>query len=303
MEDRVVPEGCAGMRLDRALSALFGGSRASLQRVLAGGRVRVNGIVQKKSYGVEKGDLLSVQFPQPEPLRVVPEAMEFRILYEDPFLFVINKPPGMVVHPAPGNKSGTFVNGFVAYCSELACIDPVRPGLIHRLDKDTSGVLMAAKDPRTLEAMSRLFQDRLVEKEYLAIVHGRFEGRRLVTSPIGRDPKNRQRMAVVEGGKDSETEFFSLEAKDSVSLVRAVPYTGRTHQIRVHLRSLGHPVIGDLLYGPASQSAAPRQMLHCASIAFEHPISKKPCVICAPPPEDMRGWGFHYIAEAAQGGI
>ena len=286
-----IPAGLAGTRLDIAVTNFFDVSRASLQRWIEEGLVRVNGKPQKKRYAVEKGDLISVRPEPPPPSQVQAEPMEFDVLFEDHALFVINKPPGLVVHPAPGNRTGTFVNGLVACCTDLECQDPIRPGLVHRLDKDTSGVLIAAKTMPVLSSLSLQFHDRRVQKEYLAIVAGKCREKMECRGPIGRDPKNRQRMAIVPGGKEAFTEFFPMHASEEWTFVKAVPHTGRTHQIRVHLMSLGIPILGDTLYGKCdvhSKARAPRQMLHCASISFVHPTTGCPLTIRAPLPNDMR---------------
>jgi 23S rRNA pseudouridine1911/1915/1917 synthase len=289
-QQSTVPAECAGLRLDNALSKLFCLSRSSLQRLIEDGLVRVNGKEQKKRYMVAEGDVLDICPEPPPPSQVAPEPMTFDVLYEDSSLFIINKPPGLVVHPAPGNRSGTFVNGLVAYLTDLECQDPIRPGLVHRLDKYTSGVLIAAKTPSVLSALSLQFHDRTVHKEYLAIVAGRCTENMESSEPIGRDPKNRQRMAIVQGGKEAHTEIFPLHQSEEWTLVKAVPHTGRTHQVRVHLTALGYPILGDTLYGKRDGYAkwkGQRQMLHCWSLTFVHPVTGKPLVVQAPIPKDM----------------
>ena len=300
----VVPPECSGLRVDVALTRLLDLSRASLQRYIEEGLVHVNGQPCKKRSLVTTGDLLVVNLPPPASSHVEPEEMSFDILYEDADLFIINKPAGLVVHPAPGNREGTFVNGFVAHCKDLECEDPVRPGLVHRLDKDTSGVLIAAKKPEILAALSRQFQERSVQKQYLAVIVGRLERPVCVDKPIGRDPRHRQQMAVIANGKSAKTEFvpegapFQLgqgrgcvQSPRDCTLVKAIPYTGRTHQIRVHLASLGLPILGDSVYGlrPVNEMwNGSRQMLHCCCIAFVHPRTKREMSIQAPVPEDMK---------------
>ena len=291
------------MRLDVALARLLDLSRTSVQGLIEDGLACVNGQPCKKRALVAAGDLLSVILPPPVPSYAIPEEMKFDILYEDADLFIINKPPGLVVHPAPGNRNGTFINGFLAHCKNLSFEDPVRPGLVHRLDKETSGVLIAAKKPEILLALSEQFQQRTVRKEYLAIVVGRMEQPACVDKPIGRDPIRRQRMAVVAGGKAAMTEFaplglpFPLEgggwmqSPQSATLVSAAPHTGRTHQIRVHLASLSLPVLGDSVYGIRAVNelwGGGRHMLHCQSIAFTHPRTGIWMVVQAPMPQDMK---------------
>jgi 23S rRNA pseudouridine1911/1915/1917 synthase len=300
----VVPPEWEGLRVDVVLTRLLGLSRASLQRYVEEGLVHVNGQPCKKRLLVATGDLVSISLPPPPPSHVTPQEMNFDILYEDAELFIINKPAGLVVHPAPGNRSGTFVNGFVAYCADLQCDDPIRPGLVHRLDKDTSGVLIAAKKPDVVAALSGQFQDRTVRKEYLAIGVGRLEQPVCVDKPIGRDPVHRQRMAVLAGGKPATTQFVPegppfrlargrgcIQSAKDCTLIRAIPHTGRTHQIRVHLASLGVPILGDSVYGHRSVNEmwnGLRQMLHCRLIAFTHPRTGKDMVVQAPIPEDMK---------------
>ena len=283
-----VPAGCTGVRLDVALTQLLGLSRASSQRWIEEGLVYVNGKAQKKQYKVSEGDLLAICPEPPPPSQVVGEPMAFDVIYEDSSLFIINKPPGLVVHPAPGNSRGTFVNGFVAYCADLECRDPIRPGVVHRLDKDTSGVLIAAKTPSALRALAEQFHDRTVHKEYLAIVTGCCTENMTSSGAIGRDPKNRLKMAIVPGGKEAYTEFFPVHCSKEWSLLKAIPHTGRTHQIRVHLSSLGYPILGDTLYGKHdAKRKGLRQMLHCRSLAFTHPVTGEPLVVHAPIPQDM----------------
>lgn len=281
----------AGLRLDVAMTKLFSLSRTSLQRQIEEGVVFVNGHVQKKRYLVVEGDLVAF-CPTPEqPSHLTPEPMAFELLYEDDVLLMINKPPGLVVHPAPGNRSGTIANGLVAYIHDLECQDPIRPGIVHRLDKDTSGVLIVAKTLGALKDLSRQFHDRLVHKEYLAIVAGCCTEPMHCSAPIGRDPRHRKRMAVIEGGKPAQTDIFPLCQLESHSLVKAAPHTGRTHQIRVHLATLKYPVLGDSLYGRREineRMNVKRQLLHCSQMTFTHPVTNNEMTVQAPMPNDMR---------------
>jgi len=250
------------------------------------GRVRVNGSLEKKRYVVSSGDTIAFELIEEEPLHLGAESMDFEILYEDEWLFVVNKPPGLVVHPAPGNRSGTFVNGLVAHCGEILSDDPIRPGIVHRLDKETSGVLLAAKSQEVVRALSRQFHDREVEKEYYAIVVGEMREEVNVSFPIGRHPKERKKMAVVEGGREASTIFFPMAVANGYTFVRAIPYTGRTHQIRVHLAEIGFPILGDSLYG--KKRGIERQMLHCSRMGFTHPHKKEWMVCSAPMWGDMQ---------------
>jgi 23S rRNA pseudouridine1911/1915/1917 synthase len=287
----LVPKKYAHIRLDQALASLFPSySRASMQQHIEGGRVFVNGHAQKKRYLVEEGDLLTLCLLPPEPSLLIPENMSFSVLFEDTDLFAINKPPHLVVHPAPGNKSGTFVHGFLAHLQNSAFDDPVRPGIIHRLDKDTSGVLLAAKNREALYAVSKQFHDRKVGKEYFAVVVGEFTGYSDVQGFIARDSRNRKRMAVSESGKHARTEVFGVQARNGFSLIRAIPHTGRTHQVRVHLRSLGLSILGDDLYGQKeiNKKWGVRQMLHCFSLTFCHPRTHETLRLEAPFFADMK---------------
>ena len=289
-KESVVPEHLVSSRLDQVLVSLFPSfSRTFIQRCIEEGRVLVNGQQQKKRYLAEQGDIVTLFVPPPEPSPLTPEHMSFSILFDDEDLFAINKPPGLVVHPAPGNRSGTFVNGFLSYIQNSGLDDPIRPGIIHRLDKDTSGVLLAAKNREALYAVARQFHDRKVGKEYLAIVLGEFTGYRNVEGPIARDPNMRKRMAILDSGKEARTEVFSVAAKDGFSLVRAVPYTGRTHQVRVHLRSIDLSILGDDLYGNKGINSkwGVRQMLHCSSLTFCHPRTGELVRLEAPLLPDM----------------
>lgn len=316
----LVPERYAHVRLDQVLVALFPQfSRASIQEHIEKERVLVNGQTQKKRYLVEEGDLLTLFVPSAEPSCLTPESMSFSILFEDQDLFVINKPPHLVVHPAPGHRSGTFVHGFLAhiqgaFCKTSDCDmrsagegetergrefckglhdsvfdDPIRPGIIHRLDKDTSGVLLAAKNREALYAVSKQFHDRKVKKEYFAVVLGEFTGYKDVQGNIARDPKNRKRMALVDEGKEARTEVFGVQSRNGFSLVRACPHTGRTHQVRLHLRALGLSILGDELYGQKeiNKKWNVRQMLHCFSLCFHHPRTHEEIRVEAPFFPDM----------------
>jgi 23S rRNA pseudouridine1911/1915/1917 synthase len=288
--EAVVPECYSGTRLDQVLVFLFPGfSRAFFQSHIEGGRVLVNGQRQKKRHLVEEGDTLTLFVPPLEPSSLIPEPMSFDILFEDGDLFAINKPPHLVVHPAPGHRTGTFVHGFLSHVQSLGLNDPIRPGIIHRLDKDTSGVLLAAKNREALYAVARQFHDRKVGKEYFAIVLGEFTGQRTIEGSIARDPTNRKRMAILETGKESKTEVFGVKVKGGFSLVKAVPYTGRTHQVRVHLRSIGLSILGDDLYGQKeiNKKWGVRQMLHCSSLIFSHPRSGEKIHLEAPFFKDM----------------
>lgn len=271
------------LRLDVVLAKRFTASRTSIQRLIDKGLVLVNGQQLKKRDKLKVGDEVEVEFPLPEVTDLIPENIPLNILYEDPFLLVLNKPAGLVVHPGAGNWTGTLVQGLLYHCQSLPKTETLRPGIVHRLDKDTSGVMVAAK---TEEAHFRLvegFSKREVEKQYIALVHGN-PGNKMINARIGRDPRNRQKMAVVADGKEAETRIETLVVEEAHSLVRAYPKTGRTHQIRVHLKHIGFPVVNDALYG---KPGAGRQLLHAEKLTFSHPITNERVSFSAPVPTDF----------------
>lgn len=287
----VVDEGPS--RLDRFLAERAGGlSRSAIQRLIDDGRVTVNAEPAKASYQVRPGDRVVACVPQSGSEEPTAEAIPLGIVYEDPVLIVIDKPAGMVIHPAPGHQSGTLVNALLAHCPELAGdSQDRRPGIVHRLDRDTSGLILVAKNEQIRRALQRQFQARQVHKVYLALLDGYLEvahGR--IESPLGRDPRHRQRMAIVPGGREAITEYRLLAtfAGGDYSLVEAEPKTGRTHQIRVHFASIGHPVVGDTVYGRRRTSLpVPRQFLHAQRLGFTHPLTGRPLQFEAPLPDDL----------------
>jgi len=285
-------------RLDRFLAEQVPDvSRSAMQRLIGEGQVTVNGEPSKASYKVRPGDQVLVLLPVAEPRQPLAEAIPLKIVYEDAVLLVVDKPAGMVVHPAPGHSGGTLVNALLAYCPELAVAGDDRPGLVHRLDRDTSGLILVAKSEKARRTLQRQFKDRQVRKAYLALVDGHLQpacGR--IEAPIGRDPNHRQRMAVLAGGREAITEYHVLEqfakrlgpAAGDYCLLEAEPATGRTHQIRVHLASIGHPVVGDTVYGRRrSRLAVPRQFLHARRIGFKHPSTGQRLELEAPLPDDL----------------
>ncbi len=267
-------------------------SRSAIQRLIDHGRVTVNAEPAKASYKVRPGDRVVACVPQPGSEEPAAEAIPLDIVYEDQVLIVIDKPAGMVIHPAPGHQSGTLVNALLAHCLELAGYSQDRrPGIVHRLDRDTSGLILVAKNEQIRRALQRQFQARQVHKVYLALLDGYLEaahGR--IEAPLGRDPRHRQRMAVVPGGREAITEYRLLTtfAGGDYSLVEAEPKTGRTHQIRVHFASIGHPVVGDTVYGRRRTSLpVPRQFLHAQRLGFTHPLTGRPLEFEAPLPDDL----------------
>ena len=287
-----------GERLDVAVARLCELSRAQAHRLIGEGRVSQNGRVRSKpGERLEIGDELLVSLPEPIPAQPEAEAIPLRILYEDDHLLVVDKPPGMPVHPGPGHASRTLVNALLAHCPDLPGIGGVqRPGIVHRLDKDTSGLLVVAKDERAHAGLSAQLKAREMKKTYLALVEGRLQPpEALIDAPIGRDPNNRRRMMVrpsagtgraAVGGREAQTAYKVRTYLDGYTLVEASPISGRTHQIRVHLASLGHPLIGDVVYGRASK-LVPRQFLHAWRLAFRHPIDGRDLSFETPLPDDL----------------
>ncbi len=278
-----------GERLDAFLARRIAGvSRSQVQRWIESGQVRVEGALERAGQRLGFGAVVTV-WPAASAAPPAAEAIPLDILYEDAALLVINKPPDLPVHPAPGTPDGTLVNALLAHCPSLAGLgDVLRPGIVHRLDRDTSGVMVVAKTLAAQEDLQRQIRARTVTKRYLAVVAGipdPAEG--LIDAPVGRDPADPRRMAVVEGGKASQTEYRVVEQFVDASLVELRLITGRTHQIRVHLAALGHPVIGDAIYGHASP-AIPRQALHAFRLGFQHPASGTAVQYDAPLPADMQ---------------
>lgn len=283
----------AGERLDRFLTAqAVLGTRSQVQRLIAAGYIRLGGArVLKAGTLLRAGDEIAAEMPLARAVQAEPEAIALDVLHEDAALLAINKPPGLVVHPAPGHWQGTLVSALLHRWPELPPgLDPGRLGIVHRLDKDTSGVLLIARTAAALAELGRQFRTRAVEKRYLALVWGvprRAAG--LIEAPIGRHPVQRKKMAVVPRGRPARTRYEVLERFAGVALVAAYPETGRTHQIRVHLAQLGHPVVGDRLYGRPRSGAPPigRQALHAQAIAIRHPATGEPLRIVAPLPADF----------------
>ncbi len=286
----------AGERLDRYLVAhLPELSRAALQRLIESGEVLVNGAPTRPAYKVRVGDRLLVRIPPPEPTELLPEPIPLDIVYEDEALIVINKPAGLVVHPGAGNPRGTLVNALLYHCPTLSVGGAVRPGIVHRLDKDTSGLLVVAKNDVAHQRLQQQFKRREVHKRYVALVIGAVKvASGYVNAPIGRHPVQRLKMAVVEGGREARTRWtvrarYVDAAGRPYTLLDVDLETGRTHQIRVHMAWLGYPLVGDTLYGPQrSPLPAPRQCLHAASLAFTHPLTGAALAFTAPLPEDFQ---------------
>jgi 23S rRNA pseudouridine1911/1915/1917 synthase len=286
-----VPNHARGMRLDRFLAEeLPHFSRSRLQTLIREGHVTLNGKTGRPRESLRAGDAIHLVEPPPERIAAEPEKVDLDILFEDDDLLVINKPAGMVVHPGAGNRSRTLVNALLAHCRTLSGIGgKERPGIVHRLDKETSGCLVVAKNDFTHQDLSRQFAERTVEKIYLALVAGTMKRTRgVIDAAIGRHPKHRQRMAVTrERGRSARTDYRVLQSRGGISLVECVLHSGRTHQIRVHLHHLGHPVLGDKVYGRQGASEFQRQMLHAWKLGFRHPRDGKWLNFEAPFPADF----------------
>lgn len=305
----VVSEQDQGVRLDLFLaSRSIGLSRAKAQALIREGLASVDDRAVKANYRLRVGDKVGVSIPPAAPAEALePESVDFTVVYEDASLIVLNKPPGVVVHPAPGHSSGTLVHGLIFHCKDLAGIGgKLRPGIVHRIDKDTSGLMVVAKNDHTHEALARQFKAGKVKKRYLAVVHGRLRGKQgKIDLPIARHPKKRKEMSVAHsGGRGALSIWQKIEDFEiGFSLLSISIKTGRTHQIRVHLSHIGHPVVGDTVYGygenwwkryPSLQrdafSCVKRQMLHAECLAFQHPECCRYCEFQAAPPEDMENF-------------
>ena len=288
---RRVPEILAGSRLDRALAQMFPEhSRNRLQKWLREGWVRLNSRAAKPKQKIWGGERVEIR-PRPDPADMAhrAERMALDVIHEDDDILVINKPAGLVVHPGSGNWRGTLLNALLHHCAKLSTLP--RAGIVHRLDKDTSGLLVVAKTLRAQTDLVRQLQTRTVKREYLAVVRGRVAAGGEVSAPVGRDPHNRVRMAVVQTGRPALTRYKVARRFADATLLECSLATGRTHQIRVHMQALGHPLLGDPVYGGRrfrSQSPAiGRQALHAARLEFVHPVSGVRMRFVAPPPKDF----------------
>lgn len=284
-----VPAGAGGERLDRYLTGVLPKkSRAQIQRLIEGGNVEAHGKPVKASHRVTPGEELSITIKPEAPLLLKSEPIPLHILYEDQWLLVVEKPPGLVVHPAPGHPSGTLVNALLSRAAPLSSrAGDLKPGIVHRLDQDTSGVMVVAKDDFTHADLSSQFAKSKVHRVYLALVHGvvqQDEG--TMDAPIGRHPLKRQQMAVRLGaGRAAVTRYRVLERFKGATYLELTPQTGRTHQLRVHLKHMGHPILGDARYGiPAGLS---RQALHANRLGFQHPALKRWMEFASPWPPDL----------------
>jgi 23S rRNA pseudouridine1911/1915/1917 synthase len=296
-----VPEDAAGARLDRFLASVLGDlSRSNIQRLVHEGRVEVNGRPAKANQAVKPGQNVSVDVPEPVDSTPVAEALPLPIVFQDQDLIVVDKPAGMVVHPAGGHSSGTLVNALLHHIGDLSGIGgEKRPGIVHRLDRGTSGLMVVAKHDRAHDELSRQFHDREVEKEYVVLVWGVVHAGRRIDLPIGRDPANRKRMSSrARRSREAITRIVQTEAvARGLTLARVAIHTGRTHQIRVHLSAIGHPVVGDALYGGVRRRVPgdlttvkrlDRPFLHASRLVFRHPADSRRMEFDSDIPADLQ---------------
>lgn len=286
----IVEENENGSRIDKLAAAQDDQySRTQVQEWLKEGHVLVNGKPVKANYKAAAGDKVEIAVPAPEELNIEAEDLQLDVYYEDEDVIVVNKPRGMVVHPAPGHTSGTLVNGLMFHCKDLSGINGVmRPGIVHRIDKDTSGLLMVAKNDRAHEKLVNQLVEKSVTRKYKAIVHGIIQHDfGTIDAPIGRDTKDRQRMAVVDHGKVAVTHFQVLERFDEFTFVECELETGRTHQIRVHMKYIGFPLAGDPKYGPRKTLDIDGQALHAGVLGFVHPRTEEYMEFEAPAPKEF----------------
>jgi len=288
--EHIILEEQKGDRIDKVISGLDEEwSRTQVQQWIKEGNITVNGQQIKTNYKCNVDDQIEITIPDPEELDVIPEDLNLEIYYEDSDVLVVNKPRGMVVHPAPGHMSGTLVNGLMFHCKDLSGINGVlRPGIVHRIDKDTSGLLMVAKNDLAHESLVNQLVAKSVTRKYKAIVHGVIpHDFGTVDAPLGRDTKDRQSMTVVDHGKHAVTHFHVLERFKDFTFVECQLETGRTHQIRVHMKYIGYPLAGDPKYGPKKTLDINGQALHAGVLGFNHPRTGEYLEFEAPLPEDI----------------
>lgn len=286
-------DGDKNTRLDIYLSdKVEGVSRSFIQKLISSSNITVNGKSVKSNYKINTNDLIKIEFPAPEPLELVPEDIPLDVLYEDDDIIVINKQRGLVVHPAVGNYQGTLVNALLKHCHDLSGINGVvRPGIVHRLDKDTSGVMVVAKNDQAHYSLAKQIKDRTASRRYIALVHGNLKAENgIINAPIGRHPIDRKKMAVTfNNSKEAITHFTVVERFTNYTLVECKLLTGRTHQIRVHMAHIGHPVVGDPKYGPHRQHFDIKgQALHSKQLTLNHPKTGEKMFFYAPLPKDMQ---------------
>ena len=290
IELTVLPQD-GNVRIDAYLREHTELSRSRIASLIQEGALRVNGaVITKPSFKVEVGQRIELVLPEVRPVSIEPQDIPLDILYQDNDVVIVNKPCGMVVHPAAGNEDHTLVNALLYHVHDLSGIGgEMRPGIVHRLDKDTSGLILIAKNDRAHAALSEQFKERTMEKHYRAVAFGNFpEDSGLIDAPIARHPVDRKRMAIVKDGKPSQTEWTVLERLKSATYLDVPLLTGRTHQIRVHMHSIGHPLLGDCIYAPNIKTRVhvPRLLLHAYSLAFTHPATGERMELTAPIPEE-----------------
>ena len=281
----------SGQRADQFLAACLDGlTRSAAQKLLEGGHVVCRGKALKKNDRLKAGDQLTVLIPDPSPVELVPQAIPLDVVYEDEDVIVVNKPVGLVVHPAPGHPDGTLVNALLHHCGDsLSGIGgELRPGIVHRIDRDTSGLIIAAKNDFAHQKLAAQLQDHTLARVYECIVVGNLrQDAGTVDAPIGRHPTDRKKMAVVSNGRPAVTHWTVLARYPGFTYVQCRLETGRTHQIRVHMAHIGHPLTGDFLYGTEAPELISRPALHSAELSFRHPITKEQLTFSQPLPEDM----------------
>ncbi|MFA7744756.1 RluA family pseudouridine synthase [Salinicoccus roseus] len=290
MHEITVSDMDSGQRIDRLLAEqLDDTSRSDMQGRIRDGLVKVNGGTVKPNYKVKKDDVVTVEVRELVEADIIPEDLGLEIIHEDAEVAVVNKPKGMVVHPAAGHPSGTLVNGLMHQLDNLSGINgELRPGIVHRIDKDTSGLLMVAKDDVTHRHLVEQLVEKSVTRKYTALVHGTIpHDKGTIEAPIGRNPKERQEMAVVDDGKEAVTHFNVLERYKDFTLVECILDTGRTHQIRVHMKYIGYPLAGDPKYGPRKTLETEGQMLHAGTLGFIHPKTGEYLEFTAPLPDQF----------------
>lgn len=282
----------SGMRIDKLLTSILPDvSRSQIQTWIQDSYVLVNNEQIKNNYKCQAQELVTWEIPEPEVIDIKPENIPLDIIYQDQDVLVVNKPKGMVVHPSAGHYSGTLVNALLYHCHDLSGINGViRPGIVHRIDRDTSGLLMVAKNDQAHQQLAEQLQQKKVKRSYEAIVHGAIPHEYgTIDAPIGRDPKDRQKMNVISGGKPAVTHFEVIERyKDHFTHIKCVLETGRTHQIRVHMKYIGFPLVGDPKYGPRKTWKIEGQALHAREIGFEHPRTSEWMHFEVTPPEIFR---------------
>lgn len=305
LEEMIIEEEFEGERIDKFLAEEYEDlSRSYIQKLITSENILVNDKIVKANYRLLKGDVLKINIPESEEAKIIPEKMDLDIKYEDQDIIIVNKDKGIVVHPAPGNYSGTLVNGLMEHCNDLSGINGIlRPGIVHRIDKDTSGLIVACKNDNSHRFLAEQFKDHTVERAYYALVHGIVnEPMGRIEAPIGRSDKDRKKMAVTfKNSKEAVTNYKVLERfSQGYTLIECTLETGRTHQIRVHMAYLNHPLVGDYTYGPKKKDFEIKgQVLHAYKLGFIHPATQEKIVFEAEIPEDFKET-LKYLREGNQ---